>query len=56
MKMFYFLIINCILKALVSSRVNAVNFSNRVQELESDQNNKGKNGYSEEFEVILKIY
>ena len=43
-------------QALVSSRVNAVNFNNRVQELERDANSKGKNGYSEEFEVNIVLF
>ena len=40
---------------LKSSRVNAMNFNERFQELEIESRFKNKNGLSEEFEVIYSV-
>ena len=49
------LISTFIIQPLISSRVNAINFNNRVQELEREANYKAKNGFSEEFEAIQQL-
>lgn len=40
---------------LCSSRVNAINFNARIQELEREANFKAKNGFSEEFEHLQQV-
>ncbi len=40
---------------LCSSRVNAINFGTRIQELEREANFKSKNGFSEEFESLQQL-
>lgn len=40
---------------LCSSRVNAINFGSRIQELEKESNFKNKNGFSEEFESLQQM-
>lgn len=40
---------------LCSSRVNAINFGARVQELEREGRMQAKNGFSEEFESLQQI-
>lgn len=40
---------------LCSSRVNAINFKTRIEELEREGNFKTKNGFSEEFEALQQV-